>query len=148
MAPHSRFFSREFLVGSRALPWLPYPSPISSSSFFFFFPVEVIVLLWGRVVCFYIIIFYFFLLQLVYTVLSIFYCTAWLPSYTNMYTFVFLTLSCSTITDQTQFPVLHSRISLLIHSKGNSLDLSTSSTPSIPLPPPPLWQLQVYCPSP
>ena len=29
----------------------------------------------------------------------------------------FLTLSCSIISDQTQFPVLHSRISLLIHSK-------------------------------
>ena len=32
---------------------------------------------------------------------------------TYMYIFFFLTLSCSIINDQTQFPVLHSRISLL-----------------------------------
>ena len=43
--------------------------------------------------------FYFFPLWLVYSVLSISYCTAWWPSYTYMYTFFFLTLSCSIIGD-------------------------------------------------
>ena len=53
-------------------------------------------------------------------------------SHIHIYIF-FLTLSCSIISDQTQFPVIHSRISLLIHSKGNSLHPLTPSTPSIQL---------------
>ena len=43
--------------------------------------------------------FLFFLLWLVYSVLSIFYCIAWWPSYTYMHTFFLLTLSCSIISD-------------------------------------------------
>ena len=46
----------------------------------------------------------------------VFYCTAWWPSYTYMQTFFFLPLSCSIISDQTEFSGLHSRISLIIHS--------------------------------
>ena len=42
----------------------------------------------------------------------------------------------------------HSRISLPIHCKGNSLHLLTPSSQSIWLPPPPPWQPQVYSPSP
>ena len=45
--------------------------------------------------------------------------------------------SCSIISDQIQFPVLYSRISLLIHSKGNGLHLlipDSQSTHSLPLP--------------
>uniref|UniRef100_A0A8D0TWN9 Phospholipid-transporting ATPase n=1 Tax=Sus scrofa TaxID=9823 RepID=A0A8D0TWN9_PIG len=57
--------------------------------------------------------------------------------HTYMYTFFFLTLS-----------LLHSRISLLIHSKSNSLPLLTPNSQSIPLPPPSPWQPQVCCPSP
>ena len=48
----------------------------------------------------------------------------------------FLALSCSITSDQTWLLVLHSRISLPIHSKINSLHLSTPSAPSFPLPPP------------
>jgi len=44
--------------------------------------------------------------------------------------------------------VLHSRISLLIHSKGNSLHLLTPNSQSLALPPPPPWQPQIYSPSP
>ena len=40
------------------------------------------------------------------------------------------------------------QISLLIHSKSSSLHLVTPSSQSIPLPPPPLGQPQVYSPSP
>ena len=43
--------------------------------------------------------------------------------------------SCSSPRDQIEFPVLHSRTSLLIHSKGNSLYLLNTNSPSIPLPP-------------
>ena len=39
--------------------------------------------------------------------------------------------------------MLYSRISLLIHSKCNSLHLLTPDSQSIPLPPPLPWQLQV-----
>ena len=49
--------------------------------------------------------------------------------------------SCSITCDQIQFPVLYSRISLLIHSKSNSF------RPSPPLPGSP-WQQQVCSPSP
>ena len=79
---------------------------------------------------------------------NFFHCTAWGPSYTYMYTYFFLTLSCSIIRIQTQFSVLHSRISLLIHSKCSSLHLVTPSTQSIPIPPHPPRQPQVYFPSP
>ena len=44
--------------------------------------------------------------------------------------------------------IVPSRISLLIHSKGNSLYLLTPSSPFITLPPPPPWQPQVYSASP
>ena len=43
--------------------------------------------------------------------------------------------SCSSTTDWIEFPVLHSRTSLLIHSKWNSLHLLTPNTPFIPTPP-------------
>ena len=46
------------------------------------------------------------------------------------------------------FPGLYSRISLPIHSKGTSLHLLTPDSQSIPLPPPPPWQPQVYSPCP
>ena len=66
----------------------------------------------------------------------------------SMYIFFLLILSCSIISGQTQFPGLHSRISLLIHSNGNSLHLLTSSSQSILLPPAPPWNhksiLQVH----
>ena len=45
------------------------------------------------------------------------------PRHIYMYTFFFLTLSCSITSDQIEFPVLYSRIPRLIHSKGNSLHL-------------------------
>ena len=38
---------------------------------------------------------------------------------------IFLTLSCSIISDWLQFPLLYNRISLLIHSKSNSFHLLT-----------------------
>ena len=41
----------------------------------------------------------FFPLYLVYSVLRNFCCTAWWPSYTQMYIFFFLTLSCSFLSD-------------------------------------------------
>ena len=44
--------------------------------------------------------------------------------------------------------MIYSRISLLIHYKGNSLHLWTPSSQSIPLPPLPPWQPQVFSPSP
>ena len=66
--------------------------------------------------------------------------------HTYIYTFFFLTLSCSIISDQIQFSVLHSRSSLLIHSKGNSFHLLIPNSQSIPLPPP--WESQVCSPSP
>ena len=43
--------------------------------------------------------------------------------------------------------MLYSRISLLIHSKGNSLHLLTLDSQSIPGPPPPPWKPQVCSPS-
>ena len=57
---------------------------------------------------------------------------------------LFLTLSCSTTSDQIQFPLLYNRISLLIHSKCNSFHLLTPDSESIPLPPPPPWQPQIF----
>ena len=93
---------------------------------------------------------YYFPSQLVYSVLSIVYCTAKWPSHAYIYTFFFSHYppSCSIISDEIQFPVLHSRISLLIHSKCNSLHLLTPDSQSIPLPLPPPWQPQVCSPSP
>ena len=93
--------------------------------------------------------FYFILFLFFYLFVYIFfYCTAWWPSYIYVYTFFFLTLSCSIISDWTEFPVLHSRIPLLIHPKGNILHLFTPSSQSLPHPPLPPWQPQVYSPSP
>ena len=100
----------------------------------------------NEVIYFYVMAF-IFSLYLVYIVLPIFYCTAWWPSYTYMYRFFFLTLSCSIISDEIQLPGLHSRTSLLIHSKSNSLYLLTPSSQSIPVPPPPPRQWQLYSPS-
>ena len=45
--------------------------------------------------------------------------------------------------DWTQFPVLYSRDSLLIHSKCINLCLLIPNLQSIPLPPAPPWQPQV-----
>ena len=45
---------------------------------------------------------------------------------------LFSHITCCIIIDQTEFPVLHSRIPLLIHSKGNSLHLLTPSSPTPP----------------
>ena len=70
--------------------------------------------------------------------LSIFYCTNGDSVTHNMYTFFFLTVSCSIISDQIQFPVLYSRISLLSHSEGNIPSPSHS--------PPPPRQPQVCSP--
>ena len=53
---------------------------------------------------------------------------------THTCTHSFLTLSCPIRSEQIKFPVLYSRISLLIHSKGNSLHLLIPDTQSIPLP--------------
>ena len=54
--------------------------------------------------------------------------------------------SCSITSDQIQFPVLYSRISLLIHSICNSLHLLTPNAQSIPLPASPPWQPQICSP--
>ena len=89
-----------------------------------------------------------FLVIVISPIQFFFYCTERWPSYTYMYTFFFLTLSCSIISDQTEFPVLHSSISLPIHSKSNSLHLLTPNSQSIPLPLPPSWQPKVCSPSP
>ena len=74
--------------------------------------------------------------------LFFFYCTAWWHSYTCMYTFFFSQIIMLHHKWLDMVPRLHSRMSLLIHSKGNSLHLLTPSSPSIPLPPPPTWQPQ------
>ena len=81
---------------------------------------------------------YFFFFLFHQYIIFFSYCTAWWPSYTYMYTFYFWTLSCFIISDQTYFLVLHSRTSLLIHSKVNSLHLLIPSSQSISLPPSPL----------
>ena len=46
--------------------------------------------------------------------LFFFYCTAWWPSYMYMYTFFFLTLSCSIISDYLFFPSHYSIVSSII----------------------------------
>ena len=46
------------------------------------------------------------------------------------------------------FPVLFSRILLLVHSRCNSLHLLTPESQSLPVPRPPPWQPQIYSPSP
>ena len=80
--------------------------------------------------------FLFFPLYLVYSVLSIFYCTAKGPSHTHthththIYIHIFL-LTLSSIIFHHKWldtvPLLNSRISMLIHSKCNSLHLLTPS---------------------
>ena len=57
---------------------------------------------------------------------------------------LFLTLSCYIISDQIQLPVLYSRISLVIHSKGNRLHLLTPDSQSLPLPPLPLASTSLF----
>ena len=59
---------------------------------------------------------------------------------------LFSHITCSIISDWTEFPVLHRRIPLLIHPEGNILHLFTPSSQSVPLPPPPSRQPQVYSP--
>ena len=63
----------------------------------------------------------------------------------HIYTFFFSPQppSCSIISDQIQFAVLYSRISWLIHSKGNSVHLLTPDSQSISLSPPPRFLLSV-----
>ena len=70
---------------------------------------------------------------------------------THLYKHVYMLFShikCYIISDLTKFPVLHSRIPLLIHPESNILHLLTPSSKSHPLPPLPPWQPQVYSPSP
>ena len=97
-----------------------------------------------------------FLLQLIYNVLSIStihqgetVTHTHIYIYINIYIFFFSRYlpSCSNTSDQTQFPVLYSRISLLIHSKFSSLQILTPNYQSIPLLSHPSWQLQVCFPS-
>ena len=64
--------------------------------------------------------FYFFPLQLVYCVVNFLLHCKVIQSHIHIY-ILLLTLLCSIISDQIQFPVPYSRISLLIYSKGNSL---------------------------
>ena len=62
---------------------------------------------------------------------------------------LFLTLSSIMLHHKwLDIPVLQSRISLLIHSKCNSMYLLTQISQSIPLLPTPPWQPQVWFPSP
>ena len=87
-----------------------------------------------------------FLLQLIYNVLSISAVQQSDPVlYTHTHTHIlFLTLSIMFHHNYwTQFPVLQHRISLVIHSKWNSLHLLTPNSKSIPHPPLP-WQPQLY----
>ena len=67
-----------------------------------------------------------------------------IQSYVSIHV-VFPTLSSvwSKNRDYIQFPVLNSRMSVLTHSKGKSLDLSPSKSQSFPHPPPPIWQPQI-----
>ena len=82
---------------------------------------------------FYFFIYAFFLLHSIVTQLHI-----------HVY-ILFSRITCSIISDSTEFPVLHSRIPLLIHPKGNILHLFTPSSQSLPLPALPPWQQQIYC---
>ena len=65
---------------------------------------------------------------------------------THLYIYIFFfshySPLCSIASDQIQFPVLYSRISQLIHSKGKNLHLLTTDSHSTPLPFPPSWQPQ------
>ena len=65
--------------------------------------------------------------------------------YTHTFPFLYYLPSWSIPRDWIYFPVLHSRTSLLIHSKWNRLYLLTPNSQSISLPPPTPWQPQV-CP--
>ena len=97
---------------------------------------------------FFLVMIFIFSIIAVYSVLSILYCTVRWPSHIYMYTFFFLTLSCSITSHQTSFPVLYSKIPLLIHSKGNSLHILTPNSQSLLLHPPLFWQPQVCSPCP
>ena len=90
---------------------------------------------------------WFFFVMLVYSGLSTLHRRAWRPSYIHRHVQSFshiLRLHRKWL----EFPVLHSRIPLLIHSKGNSLHLFTPNSQSILFPPPPLGNsksiLQVF----
>ena len=71
-----------------------------------------------------------------------------IQSYIHIFFFSFYPPSCSITSDQIQFLVLYSRISLLIYSKCNSFHLLPPNSQSIPHPPPPPWQPQVCYPCP
>ena len=88
-------------------------------------------------------------------------CTARLPSYTYIYIYINININIHIHTHSLltlssimfhhkwlQFPMLYSKISLLIYSKRNSLHLITPNSQSIPLSPAPSWQLQVCSPCP
>ena len=64
---------------------------------------------------------FFFSLQLIYSVLSIYTVQQSDPVIHIYILFLTLSSSCSITGDQMQFPVLDSKISLLMHSKCNSL---------------------------
>ena len=94
--------------------------------------------------------FYFILLQSTYSVLSISAIQQSDPVihiYIYMYTFFFSHYPplCPIKSDWIQFPVLCSRISLLIHSKCNSLHPLAPNSPFFPLPPPPHRGTFRYC---
>ena len=55
---------------------------------------------------------------------------------------------CCVVSISTLLSVLHSRISLLIHSKSNSLHPLTPSSQFLPLPPPSPREPKVYSPCP
>ena len=79
------------------------------------------------------------LLQLIYNVLSI----LLYSKVTHLYIFIhsfssYYPPSCSITSCWIQFPVLYTRISLLVHSKCNNVHLLATNSQSIPLPPP--WQ--------
>ena len=85
---------------------------------------------------FYILFIYFFLL---YSTVTKFHLEVYI---------IFSHITCSIISDSREFPVLHSRIPLLIHPEGITLHLFTPSSQYFPLPPLLSWQPQVYSPSP
>ena len=79
-----------------------------------------------------------FLLQLIYNILSISAVQQSDPvslshTHTHILFFSHYPPSCSILSEQIQFPLLCSRISLLKHSKCNSLHLLTPNSQSLPL---------------
>ena len=89
--------------------------------------------------------FYYFLLYLIYNVLS--FSAVW-QSDPVIYIFFHIILHHVPSQVIRYSPLLYSRISLLIHSKCNSLHLLTPNSQSILLPPPSPWQPLVCPPCP